>query len=131
MLGGLFAGTEESPGANEIFQGRSFKVYRGMGSLGAMEQAHGSSDRYFQENQKKLVPEGVEGRVPYKGPLADTVFQMMGGLRSAMGYCGVKTIDELRASAEFVRISSAGLTESHPHDIFITKEAPNYYSMNQ
>ncbi len=131
MLGGLFAGTEESPGANEIFQGRSFKVYRGMGSLGAMEQAHGSSDRYFQEDQKKLVPEGVEGRVPYKGPLADTVFQMMGGLRSAMGYCGVKTIDELRASAEFVRISSAGLTESHPHDIFITKEAPNYYSMNQ
>jgi len=130
MLGGLFAGTEESPGTNEIFQGRSFKVYRGMGSLGAMEQAHGSSDRYFQEDQKKLVPEGVEGRVPYKGPLADTVFQMMGGLRSAMGYCGVKTIDELRASAEFVRITSAGLTESHPHDIFITKEAPNYYRMN-
>ena len=130
MLGSLFAGTEESPGATEIYQGRSFKVYRGMGSLGAMEQAYGSSDRYFQEDAKKLVPEGVEGRVPYKGPLADTVYQMVGGLRSAMGYCGTATIDELRRDAEFVRITNAGLTESHPHDIFITKEAPNYYSMN-
>ncbi|HQO56099.1 MAG TPA: IMP dehydrogenase [Clostridia bacterium] len=130
MLGSLFAGTEESPGATEIYQGRSFKVYRGMGSLGAMEQAYGSADRYFQEDAKKLVPEGVEGRVPYKGPLADTVYQMVGGLRSAMGYCGTATIDELRRDAEFVRITNAGLTESHPHDIFITKEAPNYYSMN-
>ncbi|HPY94321.1 MAG TPA: IMP dehydrogenase [Clostridia bacterium] len=129
MLGSLLAGTEESPGANEIYQGRSFKVYRGMGSLGAMEQAHGSSDRYFQEDAKKLVPEGVEGRVPYKGPLSDTVFQMMGGLRSAMGYCGTATIQDLRRDGEFVRITGAGLTESHPHDIFITKEAPNYYRM--
>ena len=100
-----------------------------MGSLGAMEQAHGSSDRYFQEDAKKLVPEGVEGRVPYKGPLSDTVFQMMGGLRSAMGYCGTATIQDLRRDGEFVRITGAGLTESHPHDIFITKEAPNYYRM--
>ncbi len=129
MLGSLLAGTEESPGANEVYQGRSFKVYRGMGSLGAMEQAHGSSDRYFQEDAKKLVPEGVEGRVPYKGPLSDTVFQMMGGLRSAMGYCGTATIQDLRRDGEFVRITGAGLTESHPHDIFITKEAPNYYRM--
>ncbi|NLE68883.1 MAG: IMP dehydrogenase [Clostridiales bacterium] len=129
MLGSLFAGTEESPGATEIYQGRSFKVYRGMGSLGAMEQAHGSADRYFQEDQKKLVPEGVEGRVPYKGTLADTVYQMVGGLRSAMGYCGTATIEDLRKNAEFVRITGAGLTESHPHDIFITKEAPNYYRM--
>ena len=131
MLGSLFAGTEESPGANEIYQGRSFKVYRGMGSLGAMDQSHGSSDRYFQEDQKKLVPEGVEGRVPYKGSLADTVFQMMGGLRSAMGYCGTRTVVELRKHAEFVRITNAGLTESHPHDIFITKEAPNYFRMGE
>lgn len=131
MMGSLFAGTEESPGANEIYQGRSFKVYRGMGSLGAMEQAHGSADRYFQEDAKKLVPEGVEGRVPYKGPLSETVFQMMGGLRSAMGYCGTKSIDELRQNAEFIRITGAGLTESHPHDIFITKEAPNYYRMGE
>ena len=129
MLGSLFAGTEESPGDNEIYQGRSFKVYRGMGSLGAMAQAHGSADRYFQHDQKKLVPEGVEGRVPFKGPLSDTVFQMMGGLRAAMGYCGTPTIDELRKNGEFVRITGAGLTESHPHDIFITKEAPNYYRM--
>ena len=129
MLGSLFAGTEESPGANEIYQGRSFKVYRGMGSLGAMDQSHGSADRYFQEDQKKLVPEGVEGRVPYKGSLADTVFQMMGGLRSAMGYCGTRTVEELRKHAEFVRITNAGLTESHPHDIFITKEAPNYFRL--
>ncbi len=131
MLGGLFAGTEESPGENEIYQGRSFKVYRGMGSIGAMQQAHGSADRYFQEDLKKLVPEGVEGRVAYKGSLADTVFQLMGGLRSAMGYCGARTIEELRRNAEFVRITNAGLAESHPHDIFITKEAPNYYSMDR
>ncbi len=129
MLGSLFAGTEESPGENEIYQGRSFKVYRGMGSMGAMAQAYGSADRYFQEDAKKLVPEGVEGRVPYKGPLADTVYQLMGGLRSAMGYCGTRTIEDLRQNAEFVRITGAGLTESHPHDIFITKEAPNYYRM--
>ena len=129
MLGSLLAGTAESPGENEIYQGRSFKVYRGMGSLGAMAQAHGSADRYFQEDQKKLVPEGVEGRVPFKGPLADTVYQLMGGLRSAMGYCGTKTIEDLRQNGEFVRITGAGLTESHPHDIFITKEAPNYYRM--
>lgn len=126
MIGSLFAGTEESPGAMEIYQGRSFKVYRGMGSMGAMQQAHGSSDRYFQEDQKKLVPEGVEGRVPYKGPLSDTVYQMIGGLRSSMGYCGTATIDALRAEGEFIRITNNGLTESHPHDISITKEAPNY-----
>ncbi len=130
MLGSLLAGTEESPGQTEIYQGRSFKVYRGMGSMGAMEQAHGSSDRYFQEDAKKLVPEGVEGRVPFKGPLSDTTFQLIGGLRSAMGYCGTKSIEDLRRSAEFVRITSAGLTESHPHDIFITKEAPNYSRMD-
>ena len=129
MLGSLLAGTQESPGENEIYQGRSFKVYRGMGSMGAMAQAHGSADRYFQESQKKLVPEGVEGRVPYKGPLADTVFQLMGGLRSAMGYCGTPAIEDLRRHGEFVRITGAGLAESHPHDIFITKEAPNYYRM--
>ena len=130
MLGSLLAGTEESPGQTEIYQGRSFKVYRGMGSMGAMEQSHGSSDRYFQEDAKKLVPEGVEGRVPYKGALCDTTFQLMGGLRSAMGYCGTRTIEELRKDAEFMRITSAGLTESHPHDIFITKEAPNYSRMD-
>lgn len=126
MLGSMLAGTQESPGATEIYQGRSFKVYRGMGSLAAM--ADGSKDRYFQEGNKKLVPEGVEGRVPYKGPLADTIFQMVGGLRSGMGYCGAPTIDALRKNAEFVRITSAGLAESHPHDISITKEAPNYSS---
>ncbi len=124
MLGSLLAGTEESPGAMEIYQGRSFKVYRGMGSLAAMSV--GSKDRYFQEGQKKLVPEGVEGRVPYKGTLADTVFQMVGGLRAGMGYCGAKTIDDLRKNSEFVRITNAGLAESHPHDISITKESPNY-----
>ena len=127
MLGSLFAGTEESPGEMEIYQGRSFKTYRGMGSLAAMN--NGSKDRYFQEDAKKLVPEGVEGRVPFKGPLSDTVFQLMGGLRSAMGYCGAATIDELRERAQFIRITGAGLKESHPHDIYITKEAPNY-SMN-
>ena len=126
MLGSLLAGTEESPGAMEIFQGRSFKVYRGMGSLTAM--ADGSKDRYFQEDAKKLVPEGVEGRVPYKGMLCDTIFQMMGGLRAGMGYCGAGTVDELREKGEFIRITNAGLLESHPHDIHITKEAPNYSS---
>jgi IMP dehydrogenase len=124
MLGSLFAGTEESPGEIEIYQGRSFKVYRGMGSLGAMRQ--GSRDRYFQERQDKLVPEGIEGRVPFKGSLAETVYQLIGGLRAGMGYCGVGTIDELRKKTKFVRISNAGVRESHPHSVQITKEAPNY-----
>ncbi len=124
MLGSLFAGTEESPGEMEIYQGRSFKVYRGMGSLGAM--ACGSRDRYFQEDAKKLVPEGVEGRVPYKGPLAETIYQLVGGLRSGMGYCGAGTIQELRINTQFMRITAAGLRESHPHDVSITKESPNY-----
>ncbi len=124
MLGSMLAGVEESPGAIEIYQGRSYKVYRGMGSVGAMQE--GSSDRYFQENQKKLVPEGVEGRVPYKGPLSDTIFQLVGGLKSGMGYCGTKDINALRKDSRFMRITAAGLKESHPHDIYITKEAPNY-----
>lgn len=124
MLGSLFAGCEESPGETEVFQGRQFKVYRGMGSLAAM--AKGSKDRYFQEDNKKLVPEGVEGRVPYRGPVSDTIFQMMGGLKSGMGYCGTGTINQLRTQSRFVRITGAGLKESHPHDIYITKEAPNY-----
>ncbi len=124
MIGSLFAGCEESPGDCEIFQGRRFKVYRGMGSLAAMEK--GSKDRYFQEGNKKLVPEGVEGRVPFKGPLSDTVYQLVGGLRSGMGYCGAHTVAELRENGQFVRITGAGLRESHPHDINITKEAPNY-----
>jgi IMP dehydrogenase len=124
MLGSLLAGCTESPGETEIYQGRSFKVYRGMGSLAAMEK--GSKDRYFQEDAKKLVPEGVEGRVPFKGPLSDTVFQLLGGIRSGMGYTGCKTIPELHEKAKFVRITGAGLKESHPHDIYITKEAPNY-----
>ena len=124
MLGSLLAGCEESPGDTEVYQGRQFKVYRGMGSLGAM--ACGSKDRYFQQNNKKLVPEGVEGRVPYKGPVAETIYQMMGGLRAGMGYCGCATIDELRTKAQFTQITAAGLRESHPHDIYITKEAPNY-----
>lgn len=128
MLGSLLAGVEESPGAMEIYQGRSFKVYRGMGSLGAM--AEGSKDRYFQQDAKKLVPEGVEGRVPYKGSLADTVFQMMGGLRAGMGYCGAASIDDLRENGEFIKITGAGLVESHPHDINITKESPNYSRMD-
>ena len=128
MLGSLLAGVEESPGAMEIYQGRSFKVYRGMGSLGAM--AEGSKDRYFQEDAKKLVPEGVEGRVPYKGPLSDTVYQLMGGLRSGMGYCGTPSIEDLRKNGEFIRITGAGLKESHPHDISITKESPNYSRMD-
>ena len=124
MIGSLFAGTEETPGDIEIFQGRSFKVYRGMGSLGAM--AAGSKDRYFQSNAKKLVPEGVEGRVPFRGSLADVAFQLMGGLRSGMGYCGMNDIDTLRKNAKFIKITGAALVESHPHDISITKEAPNY-----
>ncbi len=124
MLGSLLAGCEEAPGATEIFQGRSFKVYRGMGSLGAMEC--GSKDRYFQEGNKKLVPEGVEGRVPFKGAVADTIFQLIGGIRSGMGYCGCVDIETLHEKAKFVRITGAGLKESHPHDIYITKEAPNY-----
>jgi IMP dehydrogenase len=125
MLGSLFAGTAEAPGESEIFQGRRFKVYRGMGSLGAMKA--GSRDRYFQENEKKLVPEGIEGRVPYKGPLADTVFQLIGGLKAGMGYCGVKNLQELKEKTRFIRVTNASLRESHPHDIQITKEAPNYH----
>lgn len=124
MVGSLVAGCEESPGDTEIYQGRSFKVYRGMGSISAMQC--GSRDRYFQENNKKLVPEGVEGRVPYKGTLADTVYQLMGGLRSGMGYCGAPDVTTLQKTAQFVKITGAGLKESHPHDIYITKEAPNY-----
>ena len=124
MLGSVLAGTEESPGATEIYQGRRFKVYRGMGSIAAMEQ--GSKDRYFQEDAQKLVPEGVEGRVPYKGPLSDTIFQMCGGLKSGMGYNGAKDITTLAKNAQFIKITGAGLQESHPHDISITKEAPNY-----
>lgn len=124
MLGSLLAGCEEAPGDVEIYQGRSFKVYRGMGSLAAMKK--GSADRYFQEKDKKLVPEGVEGRVPYKGSVADTVFQLVGGIKSGMGYCGSQTIPVLQEKAQFIRITGAGLKESHPHDIYITKEAPNY-----
>ncbi len=124
MLGSLLAGTEESPGETEIFQGRRFKVYRGMGSMSAM--AAGSKDRYFQEDAKKLVPEGVEGRVPFKGSLADTIYQLIGGLRSGMGYCGTPTIQDLKTKTQFMRITGAGLKENHPHDIYITKEAPNY-----
>ena len=124
MLGSLLAGCEEAPGEIEIYQGRSFKVYRGMGSMAAM--AAGSKDRYFQEGAKKLVPEGVEGRVPYKGSVADTIFQLIGGIRSGMGYCGCPTIPDLHRKAKFVQITGAGLVESHPHDIQITKEAPNY-----
>ncbi len=124
MLGSLLAGTTESPGETEIFQGRRFKVYRGMGSIGAMEK--GSKDRYFQEDAKKLVPEGIEGRLPYKGPLADTIHQLLGGVRAGMGYCGTGTLEELRENAQFIRMTGAGLRESHPHDVQITKEAPNY-----
>ncbi len=124
MIGSLFAGTEESPGEMEIYQGRSFKVYRGMGSLGAMRE--GSADRYFQEGQEKLVPEGIEGRVAFKGSLAETAYQLVGGLKAGMGYCGVKNILELKTQTKFLRITAAGLRESHPHDIHITKEAPNY-----
>lgn len=124
MLGNLLAGTEESPGETEIFQGRTYKVYRGMGSLGAMER--GSKDRYFQEQANKLVPEGIEGRVPYRGPLADTIFQAVGGIKAGMGYCGCRTVAELKTKTQFVRITGAGLKESHPHTVNITKEAPNY-----
>ncbi|MDN4620871.1 IMP dehydrogenase [Paenibacillus sp. PsM32] len=124
MLGSLFAGTEESPGESEIYQGRRFKVYRGMGSMAAMKQ--GSKDRYFQDDDKKLVPEGIEGRVAYKGPLSETIHQLIGGLRSGMGYCGTGDLTELRNDTQFIRITGAGLRESHPHDIQITKEAPNY-----
>ena len=124
MMGSMFAGCDESPGTYELYQGRKYKVYRGMGSLAAME--NGSKDRYFQTNAKKLVPEGVEGRVAYKGSVEDTVFQLMGGLRSGMGYCGTATIEELKENGRFVKISAAALRESHPHDIHITKEAPNY-----
>jgi IMP dehydrogenase len=124
MIGSLFAGTEESPGESEVYQGRRYKSYRGMGSIGAMKE--GSKDRYFQENESKLVPEGIEGRVAYKGPLKDTIHQLMGGLRSGMGYCGTASIEQLKNDTEFVRITGAGLRESHPHDVQITKEAPNY-----
>ncbi len=124
MIGNLFAGTEESPGDIEIYQGRSYKVYRGMGSLAAMKE--GSKDRYFQEDASKLVPEGIEGRVPYRGTVSDTVYQLIGGLRAGMGYCGVATIEELKTKSQFIRISGASLRESHPHDVQITKEAPNY-----
>lgn len=124
MLGSLLAGVSESPGETEIFQGRRFKVYRGMGSVASMEK--GSKDRYFQEDNKKFVPEGIEGRLPYKGPLSDTIYQLVGGLRSGMGYCGTKDLKELRENAQFVRMTGAGLRESHPHDVQITKEAPNY-----
>jgi len=126
MLGSLLAGCEESPGDTEIYQGRRFKVYRGMGSLAAMAEADGSRDRYFQEDSKKLVPEGVEGRVPYKGSVNESVYQLVGGVRSGMGYCGCANIEELQKNAKFMRITGAGLKESHPHDIYITKEAPNY-----
>ncbi|SES42289.1 IMP dehydrogenase [Salipaludibacillus aurantiacus] len=124
MLGSLLAGVSESPGEREIFQGRQFKVYRGMGSLGAMEK--GSKDRYFQENEQKLVPEGIEGRTPYKGPLKDTVHQLVGGVRAGMGYCGTADLKALQEETQFIRITNAGLKESHPHDVQITKESPNY-----
>ncbi|NQT63450.1 MAG: IMP dehydrogenase [Candidatus Marinimicrobia bacterium] len=124
MIGGLLAGTDESPGHKEFFQGRAYKVYRGMGSISAMNA--GSADRYFQESTQKLVPEGIEGRVPYRGAIKDVVYQLIGGLRAGMGYCGTANIDELRKNAQFVKISGAGLKESHPHDVQVTKEAPNY-----
>lgn len=132
MMGGMLAGVEETPGEKVLFEGRSFKVYRGMGSLGAMKQ--GSSDRYFQDMEadiKKLVPEGIEGRVPYKGPLAETIYQFVGGLRAAMGYCGAKNIQQMKTNTKFVKISSAGLRESHPHDVLITEESPNYQLSNK
>jgi len=128
MIGGLFAGTEEAPGEVELYQGRSYKTYRGMGSLGAMSQQHGSSDRYFQENDEieKLVPEGIEGRVPYKGPLDAIIHQLLGGVRAAMGYTGCKDLAEMRTRPEFIRLTNAGMRESHVHDVTITKEPPNY-----
>jgi len=128
MMGSMFAGCAEAPGEIEIYQGRSYKVYRGMGSLGAM--ANGSKDRYFQEDNKKLVPEGVEGRLPFKGSVVDTIYQLIGGIRSGMGYLGSPTLKDLYETANFVVQTSAGFRESHPHDIVITKEAPNY-SVNQ
>ena len=133
MIGSLFAGTEESPGEVELYQGRSYKSYRGMGSLGAMGGSHGSSDRYFQdatEELEKLVPEGIEGRVAYKGGLVAIVHQLVGGVRAAMGYTGCASIDEMREKPEFVRMTGAGVKESHVHDVSITKEAPNYRSKN-
>jgi IMP dehydrogenase len=129
MVGGLFAGTDESPGEVEIYQGRSYKSYRGMGSIGAMSGKQGSSDRYFQEGtteSDKLVPEGIEGRVPYKGPLVNVITQLTGGVRSSMGYTGCATIEEMRTKPQFVRVTNAGMRESHVHDVTITKEAPNY-----
>jgi len=129
MIGSLFAGVEESPGEKILYEGRSFKMYRGMGSLGAMQS--GSKDRYFQDEEEdiaKLVPEGVEGRVPFKGPISDSIYQLVGGLRAAMGYCGVKNIDELKRNTKFIKITLAGLKESHPHDVIITQESPNYHS---
>jgi IMP dehydrogenase len=129
MIGSLFAGTEESPGEVELYQGRSYKSYRGMGSIGAMSQTYGSSDRYFQdpsEQLEKLVPEGVEGRVPYKGSLVAIIHQLMGGVRAAMGYTGCSSVDEMRTKPTFVRITGAGMRESHVHDVTITKEPPNY-----
>ena len=130
MVGSLFAGTEESPGEVELFQGRTYKSYRGMGSLGAMAQSDGSSDRYFQDTVtelEKLVPEGIEGRVPYKGSLQAVITQLMGGLRASMGYTGCRTLDEMRERTRFVRVTHAGMRESHVHDVSITKEAPNYH----
>ncbi len=127
MLGSMFAGTEESPGESFLLEGRRFKTIRGMGSLSAMQE--GSADRYFQEGEsatQKLVPEGIEGRVPYRGPVGDVIFQIAGGIRSGMGYCGAATVDELRSESEFAQITAAGLRESHPHDVVLTKEAPNY-----
>ena len=129
MVGGLLAGHEESPGEKVQLEGRAYKIYRGMGSLGAMGQ--GSADRYFQDVEdeiSKLVPEGIEGRVPFKGSVSDTIYQMVGGLRAAMGYCGCQSIEEMHQNAQFVRMTAAGLRESHPHDIIITKESPNYYT---
>ena len=131
MIGSLFAGTEESPGEVELYQGRSYKHYRGMGSIGAMNQSHGSSDRYFQDASEelgKLVPEGIEGRVAYKGGMAAIVHQLIGGVRAAMGYTGSRNIEEMRTKPKFIRITTAGMRESHVHDVSITKEAPNYRS---
>ena len=129
MLGSLLAGTDEAPGEVELYQGRTYKSYRGMGSLGAMSESHGSSDRYFQESEgdhRKLVPEGVEGRVAYRGPVGPIVHQLMGGLRASMGYTGCEDVEELRTKSQFVRVSAASMSESHVHDVSITKEAPNY-----
>jgi IMP dehydrogenase len=129
MVGGMLAGHEESPGEKILLEGRAYKTYRGMGSLGAMNQ--GSADRYFQDVEDeiaKLVPEGIEGRVPYKGPVSDTLYQLVGGLRASMGYCGCSTLEEMKSDARFVRMTAAGLRESHPHDVIITKESPNYYT---